>query len=243
MFPSRKFMRTSIFLISGYIALQMIADIGATKMVHIWGQVIPGGTFVFALTFTWRDALHKRLGREWARNTIIAAGVINLFMAGYLAWVAGLPDLGDAAASAWPVVFAFVPSIVIGSILAEVISELIDTEIYHLLAPKTTGRWQFLRVLGSNAVSLPLDSIIFAVAAFALLPRLFGADPLPWSVLPSIMLGQIVFKAIVTAISLPMIYLVREKDQRDANYEDTANDAASFDADSGFGHLNIGDEL
>ncbi len=68
-------------LIGAYVACQMIADIGASKLISLGSVVIPGGTFVFAFTFTIRDMIHKRLGREWAVAAIWTAGLVNVFMA------------------------------------------------------------------------------------------------------------------------------------------------------------------
>ena len=75
-----------VLIVSLYIACQLIADIGATKFIEIAGVVMPAGTFVFALTFTLRDMLHKRLGKQWAQAAIITAALCNLFLSGYL-WI------------------------------------------------------------------------------------------------------------------------------------------------------------
>jgi uncharacterized PurR-regulated membrane protein YhhQ (DUF165 family) len=59
-------------------------------------------------------------------------------------------------------------------------------------------------VLTSNAVSIPIDSLIFCWGAFGL--------ALPNSVVWSIFLANVIIKGLVTVISLPAIYLVKEKD-------------------------------
>jgi hypothetical protein len=55
---------------------------------------------------------------------------------------------------------------------------------------------------------------IFASLAFLILPSLFGGEALPLAAIPSIIGGQILFKAIVTVVSMPMIYLVKEQPVR-----------------------------
>lgn len=209
---SKKTIWTIVALVGGYVICQAIADIAATKMIDFFGFVIPAGTFVFTVTFTLRDMLHKRLGKEWARAAIILAGVFNLLMAGYLALMATLPapafyTLGDA----WNTIFIFVPAITIGSIIAEVMSEWVDTEIYHLWTSRVKQAPQWTRVVVSNVVSLPLDSFLFAMLAFVLLPPLFGAQALPVSVALSAVVGQIVWKAVITIFSIPGIYLVKDQ--------------------------------
>lgn len=209
---SRKAIWTIVLLIGGYIVCQAIADIGATKFVQLGNVTIPAGTFIFTITFTLRDMVHKRLGKEWARAAIIGAGLFNVLMAGYLALMAKLPaPVFFGLNEAWGSIFALVPSIVIASITAEVVSELIDTEIYHLMKVRVTKAPQWSRVLVSNVVSLPIDSFIFGALAFTVLPLVFGGESLPLTVAMSLVVGQIIWKAIVTVISLPGIYLVKEK--------------------------------
>lgn len=198
-------------LISTYILCQAVADIGATKLVSVAGIVIPGGTFVFTVTFTLRDMLHKRLGKNWARASIIMAGILNLFMAGYLTFIARLPAPPFYGFDQWDSIFAFVPAITLGSIAAEVVSELVDTEVYSIWKNRLPKAPQWSRVLVSNAVSLPVDSLIFATLAFVVLPPLFGQEALPFSAALALVGGQIIFKAIVTVISMPFIYLVKDE--------------------------------
>jgi len=209
---NRKTIRTIVYLIGAYVICQAIADIGATKLVELWGIVIPGGTFIFAFTFTLRDVIHKRLGRDWARAAILTAGVLNVVQAAYLWAIGQLPAPAFyGLAESWGAIFAIVPAITIGSITAEILSESIDTEIFHVVKMKLPRMPQWSRVLMSNAVSLPIDSLTFALLAFVLLPPFFGGDSMPvWAAL-QLTSGQIIFKAIVTVISLPAIYLVKDE--------------------------------
>jgi uncharacterized integral membrane protein (TIGR00697 family) len=92
--------------------------------------------------------------------------------------------------------------IVIASIIAEVVSELVDTEVYHLFIKKITKRYQWCRVLVSNSVSIPVDNAIFSTGAFAF--------ALPWPVVGQIFIMNLLVKYVVTLFSLPMIYIVPE---------------------------------
>ena len=91
----------------------------------------------------------------------------------------------------------------LASILAEVIAELVDTEVYRLWVQRVTTRYQWARVLVSNAVSVPLDSVIFVMVAF------YGT--MPTAVLLSIMLANVLIKGATTLVSLPLIYAVPER--------------------------------
>jgi len=193
-----------VLVVSAYIAAQMLSDVLSLKIALVAGFSIDVGTFTYPFTFTLRDLVHKLLGRSAARAVIVAAGVINLAMAGLFAFAAWLPP--DPT---WPLQqeFAAVLSpvwrIVIASIAAEVISELTDTEAYHLWVTRVTRRFQWARVLVSNSVSIPLDSLIFCWGAF-------GAV-LPSSTVWSIFWANVLLKGAVTLVSLPGIYVVKER--------------------------------
>lgn len=200
-------MIATILVTASYIAAQMLADIASLKIVSIFGMSVDAGTLIYPLTFTIRDLVHKVAGRRAARIIIIAAAVINLGMAGLFWIVSQLPyDPSVGPQPDWDAVLAPVWRIVIASILAEVFSELADTEIYHFWVTRITSSYQWLRVLVSNAVSVPLDSLIFVWAAFGgVLPT-----PVVWEIFGA----NILLKGAFTLISLPSIYLVREKPEQ-----------------------------
>ena len=189
-----------IVLTAGYLLCQIIADVTAAKMVDLFGVYVPAAVFIYALTFTLRDVVHKRLGKQTAVFMVLTAGVVNVLMAAYFVftvWLKPAPFWGNQ--EAYNLILGVVPRIVGASILAEMISELIDTEIYHRI--KHLAPWK--RVLGSNAVSLPIDSLIFVSVAFA--------GTMPLSALIAVMLGQILLKAVITVISIPLIYVIPDK--------------------------------
>jgi len=63
-----------------YIAAQILSDIGSLRILSIFGMSIDGGTFIYPITFTLRDLIHKKLGKETAKKTIYLAALINLLM-------------------------------------------------------------------------------------------------------------------------------------------------------------------
>ena len=195
----------AIVVISVYIAAQLLSDIGSLKIAWIAGFSIDAGTFIYPLTFTIRDLVHKQLGKAAARTIIVLAAVINLFMVVFFQFAVWLPqDPSWGLGKEFETILGPVWRIVIASIIAEVVSELIDTEVYHLWVTRITRKFQWARVLASNAVSTPIDSLIFCWGAFGL--------ALPSSTVWSIFLANVIIKGLVTVVSLPAIYLVKEKD-------------------------------
>jgi uncharacterized integral membrane protein (TIGR00697 family) len=193
-----------IVVVAVYVAAQILSDIGSLKIATIAGFSVDAGTFIYPITFTIRDLIHKRLGKQAARTVIVLTAGINLFMAFYFQLIARLPQDPDwGQGPAFTAILGPVWRIVAASILAEIVSELLDTEVYHWWVTKITRRHQWLRVLASNGVSIPVDSLIFCWVAFG--------GVLPNSVVWSIFTANVIVKGLVTLISLPGIYLVKEK--------------------------------
>ena len=193
-----------LIVAAAYIAAQMLADVTSLKIVTFLGLSMDAGTFVYPITFTLRDLVHKTVGAKGARVLIIAAAVINLIMAGLFWFVSRLP--GDPAVGPqleFGMVLSPVWRITLASIVAEVIAELTDTEVYRLWVVHITKRYQWMRVLASNAVSVPLDSLAFAWGAFG--------GVLAATVVWDIVLSNIIVKSATTLVSWPLIYAVPEK--------------------------------
>ncbi|NLG73021.1 MAG: queuosine precursor transporter [Chloroflexi bacterium] len=182
----------------------MLSDISSLKIGLVFGLAVDMGTFIYPVTFTLRDLVHKLLGKASARILIVTAGAINLLMAAYLMWAAAVPsDPSWGLGEEFSAILSPVWRITLASIIAEVVSELVDTEVYHVFVTRITRRFQWLRVLVSNGVSVPVDNLIFAVGAFAI--------TLPWPVVWQIFLFNLIVKYGMTLLSLPLIYIVPDQ--------------------------------
>jgi uncharacterized integral membrane protein (TIGR00697 family) len=202
-FRSKK-SNVAVLVIAAYVAAQMLSDIASLKIGIVGGYSVDMGTFIYPITFTLRDLVHKVLGKNNTRLLIVTAGLINLLMAGYLKWVSSVPsDPQWGLGVEFNTILAPVWRIVIASIAAEVVSELVDTEVYSAFVSRVTTKYQWARVLVSNSVSVPIDNIIFAIGAFGF--------TLPWNVVWEIFILNLIVKYGVTVVSLPLIYLAPEK--------------------------------
>jgi len=201
---TQRSLHTLVVVAVMYVAAQMLADITALRILSIAGLCISGGTLIYPITFTLRDLVHKVSSASIARILIFASAAINLFMAGLFWLVSELPaDPKVGPQTEFGLVLAPVFRIAIASIIAEVVSELIDTEMYEVWVRRFAQRWQWGRVLASNAVSVPVDTALFTVLAF-------------WGVLSTeVMLGlfasNMLVKFAVTFVSIPGIYMVKEQ--------------------------------
>ena len=157
-----------------YILAVLAANFTATMFIAMpsfLGMEIPiaVGTFIFGFTFTQRDRMHYR-GRRFVYKVILMAAVLNLLMMVSINYIfpQQMLALAQWMGSPWLAEsFTYLTDaglrVFAASFLAIILAEAADTEIYHRLLRR---RW-LLRVTGSNAVSVPLDSALFNLIAFA----------------------------------------------------------------------------
>jgi uncharacterized integral membrane protein (TIGR00697 family) len=189
---------------SAYVAAQLLANVTSLRIVVIAGLSVDAGTLIYPFTFTLRDLVHKAGGIRLARAVIVAAAALNLLMSVLFWLVARLPaDASVGPQLAFGEVLSPVWRLVAGSVVAQVVAELVDGEVYQLWVNKIGQRLQWMRVLTSNSVSVPLDSALFCAIAFV--------GRMPFGVVAGIFIANIIAKGLTTLISLPWIYLVRER--------------------------------
>lgn len=186
-----------------YVSLVVFSNLGSLRVILLAGLSMDAGTLLYPFSFTLRDVMHKKCGAEVARFAIILAAVVNLLMFAFVALVGVLPpDPEVGAQTEYALVLAPGFRIVIASVLAATLAELLDTQIYSRVRERFGSRHQWLRVLLSNLVSVPLDTAVFVLVAFAgrySAAAIFG-----------IFLGNIVMKYAVSLLSLGSIYLVKD---------------------------------
>ena len=195
----------TILIICSYIACQMISNISSVKIANVLSLAVDGGTFLYPLAFTIRDMAHKTIGKKNTQKLIIVSAIINIFTPIYFYIISQIPaDKSWEFDEAFKITLSPVIRISIASIIASTLSEFVDTEIYHFFTTKITKKYQWLRVLISNAFSIPVDNFLFVAIAFF--------KVLPINALIGIFIFNFFVKYAVTIISVPMIYLVKEKD-------------------------------
>jgi uncharacterized integral membrane protein (TIGR00697 family) len=195
-----------IAVVGTYLASTMIANVASLRIVTFLGWSIDAGTLIYPLTFTLRDLIHKVAGTKAAKAAIFTGAFVNLLMATYFWWVAKAPaDMNVGPQSEWVTVLGPQWRIVIASVVAMLIAELIDTYVYQRWVRRFGHKYQWGRVLSSNGVSSPLDSLVFSFVAF------YGL--MPTSVVWSIFWSMVWIKLITSVITLPAIYGIRPKQE------------------------------
>lgn len=204
----RRALNLTVVLGAAYVAAQMMADVASLRIVTIAGVTMDAGTLIYPFTFTLRDLVHKVAGVKVARLLIFTAAAVNAVMALFFWIVANLePALEVGPQLEFGKVLAPVWRIVAASIIAEVVSELLDTEVYRAWVDRMGHRHQWGRVLVSNSIAIPVDSVLFAFLAFAGTMSMAAVWAIIW--------GNLLVKFLVSFLSMPAIYWVPDEEPLD----------------------------
>ena len=192
-----------ILVCVAYVAAQMVADISNLRNLTLFGFGVSAFSIAYPLTFTLRDMAHKLAGPYVARTLIIAAAVIYLIVQAFFSIISNLPpEMTEAESIALGQLLTPEWRFLMAAVLASVISQLVDTEVYTRWIDRYGREKQWGRVLVSNAIGIPLDRILFLLLAFAGTMSTDG--------MVEAFIGTTIVRLIFGIISIPGIYLVEE---------------------------------
>jgi len=189
----------SAALASAFISLILLSNILSVKIISLLGLAMDAGTLLYPLTFAVKDIIQKKFGRKAARTTIWTSYGIMAF-AFAVFWIVSKmpPDTSWGNNEAFVMTLAPMGRLVVASITAGLLSELLDTAVFSKLWARFNQLWvSFV----SNSVGLVLDSVVFAVIAFA--------GVLPNDVVLQIILANFLVKLAISVIALPSILTVK----------------------------------
>lgn len=196
-----------VAVLSSILIMTMtVADFAAVKFLDFGFVVTPAGALLFAVVFVVRDMLHKMAGREFVTKIILYGVVINLAVAAFMYAMTFLPSPSFRPSVNFDAMFKMSLGIVIGSEIATIISQYVNTWIYQWMWERDHGSW--LRTFVSNLLSLPVDAFFFVVIAFVLMPPLLGGNAMDFNAaIARIVSGSTLFKLAIILALTPLVSL------------------------------------
>jgi uncharacterized integral membrane protein (TIGR00697 family) len=187
-------------------------DISLFGIEHISFNLTAGvllWPFVFVLT----DIINEYFGRKGVRMlSFLAAALISYaFLMFYFGiriipadfWITtktheGIPDMNNA----FRVIFGQGLWIIVGSLTAFLIGQLVDVITFHRIKKLTGEKYIWLRATGSTLVSQFIDSFVVLFIAFYI-----GAG---WELKLVLAIGIVnyIYKFIMAVVMTPLIYLI-----------------------------------
>ncbi|SHH44791.1 queuosine precursor transporter [Halobaculum gomorrense] len=203
----------AVILTALFVAALVTAQVISAKLLAVSLPVLgvvtaPGGTLAYAVTFFASDCLSELYGKAYARKVVnVAFGMNFVLLALVFATIATPAAQGSVDPAAFETVLGLSGNIVLGSLVAYVISQNWDVIAFHRIREFTGGDMLWLRNVGSTATSQLIDTIVFTLVAFAVAPAVFGLGPaLPTSVLVSLIVGQYIVKLLIALVDTPLVY-------------------------------------
>ncbi len=203
MFQSRK--DTIYVILAGiFITNAIVAELIGGKLITVGNTVMSIGILPWPVVFLTTDLINEYFGREGVRKlSFITAGLIAycfvlLYIALNIPAAKGFPTVNDEQFNA---VFGQSMWIIVGSITAFLISQLIDIAIFHYFKTKTGNRMIWLRTTGSTVISQFFDSFIVLGIAFWMTGKM-DTD----TYIKSGFAGYFI-KLIIAIVLTPLIYL------------------------------------
>ena len=156
------------YLSIGFVAVTMIANVMSLRMIAPLGIVMDAGALLYPVTFILRDMLHRSSGLNAANRAVTASVICNVAMFALFAVAAWLPaDPETGAQLEFGRVLMPGALIVLGSVVAQFVSERLDGRIYQSIWRDGEGS-HTKAMLISNLISIPVDSVLMCGIAFGL---------------------------------------------------------------------------
>ncbi len=186
------------WLFAIYAVSIVIANVTASKLMTVFGLTVAAADIIYTIGFTTIDLINEYYGKEEAKRAIVTAFFANVLWA-FSAYIAVELPPADLFAEMQPhfaAVIGAAPRIVAASMTAYYIASRSDVFVYHAI--RLLGLPVWTRIIGSNGVSLLVDSVVFSTMAF------YGIFPLA-----PVIVGQYITKIVITLINIPFAYLAR----------------------------------
>jgi len=184
-----------------FVAMLLIANTLAAKIIHFGPFDVQAGILCFPITYIFGDVLVEVYGFARTRVVIWTGLFCQIVMAGMYYLSAFLPPaVFWQGQDAWAQFFSMSPRIVAGSLAAYFAGEFVNAVVMSKVKLWTNGRMLWVRTIGSTIFGEGVDTIVFNVIAF------LGVFAMPN--LLSIMISGYILKVGYEILATPLTYIV-----------------------------------
>jgi uncharacterized integral membrane protein (TIGR00697 family) len=206
-------------IMAAFVTVLLCSNIiGAEKVVTVAGFSFGAGILFFPISYFFNDILTEVYGYARSRK-VVWAGFGAMGFASFMSWVVvSLPPAqGWIHQSAYEVVFGQTPRIVAASLLAFFSGEFVNSYTLAKMKVFTTGRFLWMRTIGSTIAGEAADSLIFYPVAF----YGFWPNDLLITVMITNYVIKVSWEVIATPITYKVIGFLKRKEHEDYYDKDT----------------------
>lgn len=187
-----------------FITNALIAELIGGKLIQFFGLFTQSiGIILWPIVFILTDLINEHFGKDGVKKlTYVTVGLISFaFIILTIAIKIPATPFSPVNNEVFKTVFGQSQWIIIGSIVAFFVSQLVDVYVFVLLKKITGNKFIWLRATGSTLVSQLVDTFIVQYIAFVL--------PAKWTFDEFIMNASwgYLFKLIIAIALIPIIYI------------------------------------
>ena len=206
-------------VLGAFVTVLLCANlIGASKVAQVWGITFGAGVLFFPISYVFGDVLTEVYGYARARK-VVWAGFGALIFASFMTWavLAFPPAPGWPHQAAFQTVFGATPRIVLASLIAYFCGEFTNSFVLAKMKLRTSGRFLWMRTIGSTIAGEAVDSLLFYPLAFVGI----WSNELVIRVLISNYLLKVGWEAVMTPITYRVVNALKRAEQEDYYDRDT----------------------
>ncbi len=185
------------------------------------------GVLLWPLEFIITDIVNEYYGPRAVRRISYTAVILisYAFLMFYAAmnippadfWITtnqskGIPNMQDAFGG----IFGQGMWIILGSLTAFLVSQIVDVTVFHRIKKVTGEKWVWLRATGSTVISQLVDSFVVLFIAFKI------GNGWSWQLVLAICLVNYTYKFTMAIILTPVIYLIEKQIEKYVGHETAA---------------------
>jgi len=194
-------------LSSIFLSALILAEVTGGKLIQMtmseeWVFTMTMGVIPFPITFIITDIINEYFGRKGMRyitflGMAMVIMVLILLQVDMLIPAAAISPVSDEAFIG---VFGISVRIIIGSIIAYIIGQLVDISIFHFIRERTGGKLLWLRATGSTLISQLIDSFVVLLIAFS--------GQLTFGTIMEIGVTNYIYKFAIAVLITPGLYIM-----------------------------------
>lgn len=168
MFATRK--DTVYIILAGiFITNAVVAELIGGKLIDIGPYVMSVGILPWPVVFVTTDLINEYYGRKGVRKLSVITAFLIAYCFFILYFAISIPSskiAGTVTDDQFTAVFGQSMWIIVGSIVAFLVSQMIDVTLFHFFKNRTGDKMIWLRSTGSTVISQLFDTFIVLGIAF-----------------------------------------------------------------------------
>lgn len=193
-------------ILSGFfITNAIVGEFIGGKIIRIFEVPMSVGIIPWPFIFLLTDVINEHFGKSGVRKLSIITAILIGYAYFILLITIGVPtaeDISPVDHESFKKVFSTSAWIIVGSITAFLVSQLLDATLFWIIKNFTKGKYIWARATGSTIISQFIDSFIVSFIAFVIPAKM---NIPTWIALSS---SNYSIKLLIAILLTPFIYLV-----------------------------------